>query len=149
MKNLILVILTGGVFHVHEVAASNPISMRINNVVHVDMIELNHFYTRQGQHVFDQVIFWERINATGEYRVRGWILTEERESLNRVPYKDLDGMTRVDFKDNGYVSTIKSPLFKESWGFDDPEKKDKTKLDPKYRLALPKHPWGRKIKWPE
>ncbi len=49
----------------------------------VDLIELNHFYDRQGRHVYDQVIFYERLASTGQYRVRAWCLVEDRESLNR------------------------------------------------------------------
>jgi hypothetical protein len=149
MKQLFLFILMGGIIHVTEVVASNPLFLHSSNEIHVDLIELNHNYNKMGQYVFSQVIFWERINATGEYRVRGWILVEEREALNRIPITSPNGITRVDFKDGGCITTIKSPLFKESAGILDPEKLDQAKLETRYRLAIPSHPWNRKIKLPE
>jgi len=51
----------------------------------VDLIELNHKYAKEGKHTFSQVIFYERVPATGKYRVRDWVLVETQESLDRIP----------------------------------------------------------------
>ena len=63
----------------------------------VDLIELNHFYDRQGKHVYDQVIFYERHPGNGKYHVRAWCLVEDRESLNRRPLRDeVSNLYRVE-----------------------------------------------------
>lgn len=105
----------------------------------VDLIELNHFYDRQGKHVYDQVIFYERHPGNGKYHVRAWCLVEDRESLNRRPLRDeVSNLYRVDWLDNDQQvrRSIRSRLFRESWTHTDPERTDKRQLDERMRLHL-------------
>lgn len=107
----------------------------------VDMIELNHFFDRQGRHVYDQVIFYERLASNGQYRVRAWCLVEDRESLNRRPeWNATTDHYHVDWldSDQGVVRSIRSPLYRETWTQVDPERLDKKHLEERYRLALVK-----------
>jgi hypothetical protein len=105
----------------------------------VDMIELNHFFDRQGRHVYDQVIFYERLASTGQFRVRAWCLVEDRESLNRRPvWNAITDQYHVDWldSDQAILRSIRSPLFRETWTQYDPERLDKKHLEERYRLAL-------------
>lgn len=105
----------------------------------VDLIELNHFYDRQGKHVYDQVIFYERHPGNGKYHVRAWCLVEDRESLNRRPVKDaVSDLYRVEWLDSDQqvLRSIRSRLFRESWTHTDPERTDKRQLDERMRLHL-------------
>jgi len=107
----------------------------------VDMIELNHFFDRHGRHVYDQVIFYERLAGNGQFRVRAWCLVEDRESLNRRPIWDATtDHYQVDWldSDQGIVRSIRSPLYRETWTQYDPERIDKKHLEERYRLALVK-----------
>jgi hypothetical protein len=102
------------------------------------MIELNHFHNNKGQHVYSQVIFYERLAENGQFRVRSWALIEMRESLNRLPQYDpkVDKVV-VDMKmDSGKVVRLESRLFKETWTQHDPERRDKDKLPEQFRLRL-------------
>ncbi len=115
-----------------------PLSQRLRPVEYVDMIELNHFHNKKGQHVYSQVIFYERLAENGQFRVRSWALIEMRESLNRLPQYDptVDKVV-VDMKmPDGKVVRLESRLFKETWTDFDPERRDKDKLPEQFRLRL-------------
>jgi hypothetical protein len=115
-----------------------PLSGRLRPVEYVDMIELNHFHDKKGNHVYSQVIFYERLAENGQFRVRSWALIEMRESLNRLPQYDpkVDKVV-VDMKmPNGIAVRLESRLLKETWTQHDPERRDKDKLPEQYRLRL-------------
>ena len=59
---------------------------------HVDAIELNHFHDQRGHLVYDQVIFWERTPVNGRFQVRAWCLVDDRETLNRRPLLNDNGL---------------------------------------------------------
>jgi len=105
----------------------------------VDAIELHHFFDKSLHHVFDQVIFYERIPGNGQYRVRAWCLVEDKESLNRRPvWCELARRYEVVWydTDNRLLLNIRSSLFRERWMQFDPERVDKNKLDEGCRLSL-------------
>jgi hypothetical protein len=105
----------------------------------VDMIELNHFFDRNGRHIYDQIIFYERVSASGQFRVRAWCLVEDRESLNRRPqWNATNNMYHVDWldSDQSILRSIRSRLYRESWSQVDPERRDKKVLEERYRLSL-------------
>lgn len=115
-----------------------PLSQRLWPVEYVDMIELNHYFNGKAQHVYSQVIFYERLAANGHFHVRGWALIEMRESLNRLPqYDPIADKVVVDMiTSDGKYTRLESRLFKETWTQYDPERLDKDKLPEQYRLRL-------------
>ncbi len=105
----------------------------------VDLIELNHFYDRQGKHVYDQVIFFERAPDSGRFVVRAWCLVEDRETLSRRPERDLvHGTVQVDWFDSEQkvLRHLTSNLFRESWTQIDPERANKRWLEERNRTSL-------------
>jgi hypothetical protein len=101
---------------------------------HVDLIELNHKHDERGCHTFSQVIFWERSVANGKYRVRDWVMVDDRESLCSVPSKQ-GGIYVSTFVRNGIFYSVRSLLFRESWTQTDPEIED-SKKNPKHLRRL-------------
>ena len=103
----------------------------------VDMIELNHFYDDQGQHQYDQVIFYEWSPDYGRFHVIAWSLIEN--DFNRMPVK-LPGSgeysARWYDRDAGMHREVRSPLFRESWSQVDPERANKKLISEKYRVSL-------------
>jgi len=104
----------------------------------VDLIELNHKYAADGKHTFSQVIFWQRLPQNGKYRVREWVIPDDRESLSSFPVKR-HGLYESQFVKNGIYYRVRSPLFRESWTMKDPEVED-GKIHPKHtRVPFPKN----------
>lgn len=108
----------------------------------VDLIELNHKYAKEGRHTFSQVIFYERVPATGKYRIRDWVLVETQESLNRIPVLR-NGVWETCFVRDDITYHVKSKLFRESFTMTDPENDDAATW-PKHLRRLLKRP-GEKI----
>ncbi len=109
----------------------------------VDLIELNHFFDPRGQHVYDQVIFYQVAPETGKFHVRAWCLVEDRESLSRRPIKNQNTeQYQVEWYDNDHriLRRIKSQQFRESWTQIDPERVDKKILEERSRLSLIQSP---------
>lgn len=100
----------------------------------VDLIELNHKYATDGKHTFSQVIFWERIPQNGKYRVRDWVIVDDRESLNAIPIKQ-NALYESQFVKNGIYYHVRSRGFRESWTTKDPEVED-GRLHPKHLRKL-------------
>ncbi len=93
----------------------------------VDLLELNHYHDAKGVHVYDQVIFWERIPGNGKYRVQDWVLVEDQDYFNRRPRTRTPGVYEVIWHVNGKLLVITSPMLKESWTQVDPERRDQLK----------------------
>jgi hypothetical protein len=105
----------------------------------VDLIELNHFYDKMGQIIYDQVIFYEKAPENGRFRVRAWCLADDREHPNRRPVKsETTGFYHVDWRDTDakLLRHIKSRLLRETWTQADPEREDKKQLHESLRRSL-------------
>ena len=100
----------------------------------VDLIELNHNFDKNGKHTFSQVIFYERLPHNGLYRVRDWVLVDERESLCAIPV-NRNGLYHSAFIKEGIFYLVRSPLFRESWTHIDPELED-GRVYPKHTRRL-------------
>jgi hypothetical protein len=106
---------------------------------HVDVVELNHFYDKRGNHLYDQVLFWERLPGSGDFRIRGWTLIDDREAVSRAPTKDAKtGLYEVTWINEEGVRKLHSRIYVESWTHRDPERDDKRYLAEAYRLSLVK-----------
>ncbi len=108
----------------------------------VALIELNHFYDDQGQHAFDQVIFYEWSPDFRRFHVIAWSLVEG--DLHRLPIK-VPGSNdyRVQWydRDAKVNRQVLAELFRETWSQDDPERANKRLIDEKYRLCLMRAPY--------
>lgn len=106
----------------------------------VDAIELNHFFDPRGQLVYDQVIFFERTPTTGRFQVRAWCLVDDRETMNRRPLLNDNGLYECFAVDSNEQLTrrIVSRVFRESWSQVDPEREDKKRFPESLRIELVK-----------
>lgn len=104
-----------------------------------DMMELNHYYDKDGRQIYDQVIYWRRRPQDGKYEVREWALVEDRESVNNRPCKNENsGMWESYYKRSGddYYLIVTSPIFKESHTMYDPERENKKMTPETSRIGL-------------
>ena len=105
----------------------------------VDMIEINTKVTKNGSELHKQLIFYERIPSTGEYRVRDWVLLDDDAPSQMYPMKNSGDMYECYIRQRNtkkYLTKIESPLLKETTTTYDPEVLDKIKLPEQFRLAL-------------
>jgi len=120
---------------------SNPLKFTDYAEESVDLIELNHKYDKEGRHVFDQVIYWERAPGNGKYYVRAWhIVTDKPE---HYPIKNyISDIWEVNWYDSDarLHRKIRSRLYRESWTQNDPEIDNKKLLPQEFRLKLIQRP---------
>lgn len=116
------------------------IPLNLTTHEHVDAIELNHFFDQRGHLVYDQLVFWERNPANGRFQVRAWCLVDDRETLNRRPLKNDNGLYECFAVDSNERLTrrIVSRVFRESWSQTDPEREDKKHHHESLRIELVK-----------
>lgn len=82
----------------------------------VDMIELNHVFDVRGEHVLDQVIFWD---WEGD---NGWHIAAHHydpESIER-PQRSGDAWLYVWHARSAF-RMVEAPMFRETWSNYDPE----------------------------
>ena len=116
------------------------VPLNLTTLEHVDAIELNHFFDQRGHLVYDQVVFFERTPTTGRFQVRAWCLVDDRETLNRRPLKNDNGLYECFAVDSNERLTrrIVSRVFRESWTQVDPEREDKKRHPESLRIELVK-----------
>ena len=116
------------------------IPLNLTTREHVDAIELNHFFDQRGHLVYDQVVFFERTPTTGRFQVRAWCLVDDRETLNRRPLLNDNGLYECFAVDSNERLTrrIVSRVFRESWTQFDPEREDKKRHPESLRIELVK-----------
>ena len=87
----------------------------------VDVIELNHCYSEEGEKRFTQVIFWGLRNSYpgGEYVVVDWRMDKKQQLYPRKNHKDQ--YYYLVWLDENYWRNVKSISFKETWTQYDPE----------------------------
>ncbi len=103
----------------------------------VDLIELNHFYDDQGKHAYDQVIFYEWSPDYCRFHVIAWTLIED--DMSRLPFRkpgSRDYAVSWFDRESRVEREVKSKLFRESWGQEDPERANKKLIEEKYRISL-------------
>jgi hypothetical protein len=107
-----------------------------------DLIELNHQYGKKGEHVFDQIIFWEILPETRKLKVRAWTLADYDNSHKRFALKKLDNIYTVTYFDQDVRAErkITSRIFRESWTHEDPERENKKLYNENTRTGLIKPP---------
>jgi hypothetical protein len=94
------------------------------------LMELNHFYGRDGKHVYSQVILWHQNPATMRLEVGYWSLADTEPLLENGLYKWTDKEGRA----------AHSRIFRESWSQIDPERANQKRLDQESRIGFPVTP---------
>jgi hypothetical protein len=100
---------------------------------HCDMLELNHFYDLDSNHIFDQVILWKWYDPECEYHVSEYYMLnlDMSAEINKKPQKNYSSGLYEAWRG---VDKIIAPNFRESWTQTDPERNDKHKLDERLRI---------------
>ncbi len=98
----------------------------------VDLIELNHKYSEEGQHQYDQIIFWQWSPVFRRYDAVGWILIDEKNGLCGYPVLTA-GFWRCKFRiHTGQGREYRSKMFRETITCVDPERENvKLQIDDK------------------
>ncbi len=103
----------------------------------VDLIELNHFHDSRGEHVFDQVIFYNWSKQMKRFQVVAWRLYKTESQIPRPRY-DHEG--RVYYKmvwhDDGVLREVIGRQQSETWTTYDPELTERNFLAQDQRLEL-------------
>lgn len=102
------------------------------------VIELNHFYSENGDLVFDQVLFWDWSDAAARYNVRAWRLVKHESQLPYPCYGGGPRMYRALWLDGERNRLIYAPSYRETWTQYDPELTEREKLPKEKRRELRK-----------
>lgn len=84
---------------------------------YVDMVEVNHFFDKQGRLIFDQVIFWEWNSSESRFHVRAWRLVK---SPSQIPRRD-GQLHRCCWHDGEVFREVTCRHVSETWTQYDPE----------------------------
>ena len=98
---------------------------------HFSVLELNHLYDHNGNHVFSQVLFMDFNGRESRYEVQAWRLTDPRYG----PRKTANGAEAI-FHDKGTLRKVTADSVRESWTQDDKELLDRNHLPPERRREL-------------
>lgn len=100
----------------------------------VDLVEVNHYHDARGQHVFDQLIFYDWSSQKRRFQVRAWRLIK---SENQVPRRDhRSGNWLVRWHDDGVMREVTATSRRETWTQYDPELVQRDNLPQEQRLDL-------------
>ena len=100
----------------------------------VDLVEINHYHDARGEHVFDQLIFYDWSNQTRRFQVRAWRLIKTESQLPRRDYRL--GNWLVRWHDDGVLREVISASRRETWTQYDPELVERENLPQEQRLDL-------------
>jgi hypothetical protein len=100
----------------------------------VDLVEVNHYHDARGQHVFDQLIFYDWSSQKRRFQVRAWRLMK---SDNQLPRRDhRSGTWLVRWHDDGAMREVTATSRRETWTQYDPELVERDNLPQEQRLDL-------------
>lgn len=100
----------------------------------VDLVEVNHYHDTRGQHVFDQLIFYDWSSQKKRFQVRAWRLIK---SDNQLPRRDhRTGNWLVRWHDDGTMREVLAKSRRETWTQYDPELVERDNLPQEQRLDL-------------
>jgi hypothetical protein len=95
-----------------------------------ERIEINHVYNLQGEHVLDQVIYWQYYGDS--LHVKDWRWLKDK---NQFPRKTGQYWQSL-FLDQNTLRRIRAPTFLESYSLYDPELADRALLPCENRTLL-------------
>jgi len=100
----------------------------------VDLVEVNHYHDARGEHVFDQLIFYDWSRQKRRFQVRAWRLIK---SESQVPQRDYRlGNWLVRWHDDGILREVTATSRRETWTQFDPELIERENLPQEHRLDL-------------
>jgi len=111
---------------------SAPSEVVINDKV--DLIEVNHYHDARGQHVFDQLIFYDWSSQKRRFQVRAWRLIKTENQMPRRDYRT--GTWMVRWHDDGVMREVTAASRRETWTQYDPELVERENLPQEQRLDL-------------
>ncbi|MGV3486067.1 MAG: hypothetical protein ACO1RT_16745 [Planctomycetaceae bacterium] len=100
----------------------------------VDLVELNHYHDARGEHVFDQLIFYDWSNQTRRFQVRAWRLVKSESQLPRRDFRHRNWLIR--WHDDGVLREVTAASRRETWTQYDPELIEREYLPQDQRLDL-------------
>jgi hypothetical protein len=101
---------------------------------HVDLIEVNHYHDSRGEHVFDQLIFYDWSSQKKRFQVRAWRLIKSESQWPRRRYPAQDFLVR--WHDDGVLREVTSEARRETWTQYDPELIEREYLPQDQRIDL-------------
>lgn len=99
-----------------------------------DVIEINRYYSQDGEMVFRQVIFWQWHREEGRYHVFAWRMLKSPELM--PVWDQRRGEYTLRFLDDGVMRRVRAPSLRESWTQYDPELLDRQSLPQAARRGL-------------
>jgi hypothetical protein len=108
-----------------------------NNAVikdEVDLVEINHYHDARGEHVFDQLIFYDWSSQKHRFQVRAWRLIKSENQLPRRDHRQGDWLVR--WHDDGILREVRASSQRETWTQYDPELVERDNLPQDQRLDL-------------
>jgi hypothetical protein len=100
----------------------------------VDLVEVNHYHDARGEHVFDQLIFYDWSNQTRRFQVRAWRLIKSDSQLPRRDHRQNHWLVR--WHDDGVLREVTATSRRETWTQHDPELVERENLPQDQRLDL-------------
>lgn len=100
----------------------------------VDLVEVNHYHDARGQHVFDQLIFYDWSSQKRRFQVRAWRLIKSESQFPRRDHRS--GTWLVRWHDDGTMREVTASSQRETWTQYDPELVERANLPQEQRLDL-------------
>lgn len=95
------------------------------DVRHAELMELNHCYSWNGDHKFDQVILWDWSPEYRRWDAQFWVIVKDMD----CPVEVAPGCHEFRYWSGDRRVVIRSPLYRETWTASDPER-ESAKLFP-------------------
>jgi hypothetical protein len=116
--------------------STSVISVSDRSVVQdvVDLVEVNHYHDARGEHVFDQLIFYDWSSQKKRFQVRAWRLIKSESQLPRRDHRQ--GHWLVRWHDDGILREVRATSHRETWTQYDPELIERENLPQDQRLDL-------------
>ena len=100
----------------------------------VDLVEVNHYHDARGDHIFDQLIFYDWSSQKHRFQVRAWRLIKTESQLPRRDYRQATYLVR--WHDDGVLREVTAASCRETWTQYDPELIERENLPQDQRLDL-------------
>jgi len=100
----------------------------------VDLVEVNHYHDARGDHVFDQLIFYDWSSQKHRFQVRAWRLLKTESQLPRRDHRQANWLVR--WHDDGVLREVTAASRRETWTQYDPELIERENLPQDQRLDL-------------
>lgn len=100
-----------------------------------DALEINHYYSNEGEHVFDQLIAWNWSESHNAFVVEAWRLWK----TDRHPQKRSSGGYEIVFDDGDVTRRVTGKVFWETFTQRDREMENRSVYEKSLRTDFTKH----------